>query len=94
MNLRDKARGEPCQIRIPGVCNGDPETSVLAHYRLAGLCGAGQKPPDVCASIACSACHDVVDGRVDVGLGFEYRRQLHAEGVIRTLAKWSKEGVL
>lgn len=34
-NLRKEARGRECQIRIPGVCNGNPETVVLTHYRLA-----------------------------------------------------------
>lgn len=43
-DLRKAARGRECQVRIPGVCNGNPETSVLAHIRLAGLCGTGIKP--------------------------------------------------
>lgn len=38
-DLRKAARGRECQVRIPGVCNGNSETSVLAHIRLAGLCG-------------------------------------------------------
>ncbi len=33
-DLRKAARGRECQVRIPGVCNGNPETSVLAHIRL------------------------------------------------------------
>ncbi|HBS0984508.1 DUF1364 family protein, partial [Klebsiella pneumoniae] len=32
-NLRKAARGRECTVRIPGYCNGNPETSVLAHYR-------------------------------------------------------------
>ena len=36
-DLRKAARGRECQVRIPGVCNGNSETSVLAHIRLA-LC--------------------------------------------------------
>ncbi|HCN8935740.1 TPA: DUF1364 family protein, partial [Escherichia coli] len=43
-DLRKAARGRECQVRIPGVCNGNSETSVLAHIRLAGLCGTGIKP--------------------------------------------------
>ncbi|MBU5563095.1 DUF1364 domain-containing protein, partial [Escherichia sp. S69_ASV_4] len=43
-DLRKAARGRECQVRIPGVCNGNPETSVLAHIRLTGLCGTGTKP--------------------------------------------------
>ncbi len=45
--LTKAARGRECQVRIPGVCNGNPETVVLAHYRLAGTCGVGQKPSDL-----------------------------------------------
>ena len=51
-DLRKAARGRECQVRIPGVCNGNPETSVLAHIRLAELCGTGTKPPDLIATIA------------------------------------------
>ena len=57
-NLCKAARGRECQVRIPGYCNGNPETSVLAHYRLAGTCGTGCKPDDTQGAIACSACHD------------------------------------
>ena len=50
-DLRKAARGRECQVRIPGICNGNPETSVLAHIRLAGLCGTGIKPPDLIATM-------------------------------------------
>ncbi|HGN0358339.1 TPA: nuclease domain-containing protein, partial [Proteus mirabilis] len=46
-NLRKEARGRECQIRIPGVCNGNSETVVLAHYRMSGICGTGIKPNDI-----------------------------------------------
>ncbi|TBL26445.1 DUF1364 family protein, partial [Escherichia coli] len=36
-NLRKEARGRECQVRISGICNGKPETTVLAHYRRAGI---------------------------------------------------------
>lgn len=85
MNLRRSARGQPCQIRIPGVCNGDPATTVLAHYRLAGTCGVGLKPPDWQGAHACSACHDAVDGRSRTGFTREELRLMHAEGVMRTM---------
>ncbi len=47
VNLRKAAKGQMCQIRIPGYCNHNPETSVLAHYRLAGTCGTATKPHDM-----------------------------------------------
>ena len=64
-NLRNLARDQECQVRIYGVCNHNPETTVLAHLRLGGVAGMGQKPPDFpgCFVFACSNCHDVIDGR-------------------------------
>lgn len=74
-------------VRIPGVCNHNPETTVLAHYRLAGYCGTGLKPDDDLGAWACSACHDVIDKRVYF-LPIDWTRDtidlMHAEGVMRT----------
>lgn len=85
MNLRKLARDQPCQIRIPGVCNANPETTCLCHYRLAGSCGVGMKPPDEQAAFGCSACHDAVDGRTFSGCHTKTELRLyHAEGVLRT----------
>jgi hypothetical protein len=89
--LRKLARGQDCQVRLPGICNFNSETTVLAHYRLAGTCGTGIKPPDLLAAWACSACHDYIDGRggnVDKGTA----RLWHAEGVLRTIAALVKLG--
>lgn len=88
-NLRKLAKGKPCMVRIPGVCNGNPETTVLAHYRLAGISGMGLKPPDLIGAWCCSSCHYVVDGDKvsEVQLAF-------AHGVFRTQAALLKEGVL
>lgn len=83
--------GMPC--KNPRVCNGNPETSVLAHIRLTGLCGTGTKPPDLIATIACSACHDEIDRRthfVDAG----YAKECALEGMARTQVIWLKEGLL
>lgn len=91
--LTKAARGRECQVRIPGVCNGNPETTVLAHYRMAGTCGVGYKPNDLQGAWACSACHDACDGRrSDIGRG--QARQYHAEGVMRTQALLLREGLV
>lgn len=63
VNLRKAAKGQMCQIRITATAI-TIETSVLAHYRLAGTCGTATKPHDMQAAIACSSCHDLIDGRV------------------------------
>lgn len=92
-NLRKEARGKECQIRVPGFCNGNPETVVLCHYSLAGISGKGLKSPDDMAAWGCSACHDVVDGR-DNRAANTYShteiRLMHAEGCFRTMAERKK----
>lgn len=60
--IRKSARGEKCTLRLSG-CNSDPETTVLCHIRRFGWAGMGQKPPDILGVFACSACHDIMDGR-------------------------------
>ncbi|MDU4354266.1 DUF1364 domain-containing protein [Phytobacter diazotrophicus] len=92
-DLRNAARGRECQVRIPGVCNGNSETSVLAHIRLAGLCGTGIKPPDLIAAIACSACHDEIDRRTHL-VDAEYAKECALEGMARTQVIWLKEGLV
>lgn len=61
--IRAAARGQQCTVRHFGVCNGLSETTVLAHLP-CGQRGTGMKGPDNIAVFACSACHDLIDGRV------------------------------
>ena len=92
--LRKEARGRPCQIRVPGICTGGGEDTVLAHYRLAGHCGIGQKPMDILGAWSCAACHDAVDGRNPQGRDREWLRLCHSEGVLRTIGALQMEGKL
>ena len=94
MNLRKLAKGKPCMVRLPGICNADPATTVLAHFRLSGISGMSLKSPDVIGAWACSACHDAVDRRAHMGLERDYVRLAHLEGVIRTQAELVSEGFL
>lgn len=91
--LTKEARGRECQVRIPGVCNFNPETTVAAHYRLAGTSGTAIKPDDIQAAWACSACHDEVDRRTRL-IDANEARLMHAEGVMRTQEILRKEGKL
>ncbi|WP_261095129.1 DUF1364 domain-containing protein [Serratia quinivorans] len=61
--LRDSARGQSCTLQIPGICNGNPETTVLCHLP-SQTHGMGYKGDDFWAVFGCSDCHDVIDGRV------------------------------
>jgi hypothetical protein len=81
-------------VRIPSVCNHNPETTVLAHFRLAGYCGMGMKPDDALGAWACSACHDAIDGRTKTGYDRTTLELWHAHGVMRTFAELRKEGLL
>ena len=92
--IRRAAKGGRCQVRLPGICNHNPETVVLAHYRLAGTCGMGIKPSDLLGAFACSACHDAIDERVRTDLSHDELRAAHAEGVMRTLVILEKEGLV
>lgn len=92
MNLRTEAKGEQCQVRIPDICNGNKETTVLAHYRAIGISGSGLKSPDLIASWACSDCHDAIDRRRYMDLDRDYVRLAHLEGVVRTQAELIKRG--
>lgn len=60
--LLDLARGQPCQMRVPGVCNYDDSTTVSAHSNnsVHGH-GRGIKAHDCFTADACSACHAWLD---------------------------------
>ena len=87
MNLRNEARGRECQVRYPGICNGDSATVVLAHLRLAGITGAGQKAPDFLGAWCCSECHAYADSRYN-----DRDRRAFYEGIFRTQNQLVQEG--
>lgn len=61
MNLRKLAEGQPCFVRLPAICNGRTDTTVLAHIK-SGWCGS-IKPPDIVGVFACFDCHNEIDRR-------------------------------
>lgn len=88
--LRASAKGQPCTFCIPAICNGNPETTVLAHIPSEWK-GAGIKSPDFSAAFACSACHDHFDQRrLSKGDSNFYALR----GLQRTQAKWVEMGLL
>lgn len=60
--LLGMARGEPCMLQVPGVCNRDSATSVQCHSNL-GMHGKGKgtKAHDCFSFSGCSACHFWLD---------------------------------
>jgi hypothetical protein len=95
MSLRKEAKGRGCMVRLPGICNFNSETVVLAHIRLAGISGMGMKSPDLIGAWACSACHDEIDGRTHKsGLSHDELRLAHYDGMARTIAQLDREGLV
>ena len=88
------ARGRPCMVRLEG-CDGGGETTVLAHYSLAGISGRGLKSPDLLGAWCCFKCHELIDGRKRIAnLTRQDVRLAHAEGILRTQYQLIKEGLL
>lgn len=87
--LRESANGRPCSLRLEGMCNHDPETTVLAHLP-CGHKGTGMKGPDMIAVFACAACHAYIDG--------PRRWEVSARDYLRALAEtqmyWVERGLL
>jgi len=85
------AREQPCQVRIPGVCNHRPETTVFAHLNGGGM---GRKKSSIHGAYACSDCHDVLDSRRGTMYTPQELRLFHLDAVIRTQEIMLKDGVL
>ena len=66
------AKGQSCALRLPGICNGNPETVVFCHLN-SGAAGKGMgiKAHDSLGFFGCSACHAAYDqqrGRSELAL--------------------------
>ena len=89
MNLRAAAKGKPCMIRLEGICNGNPETTVLCHFRLVGVSGMGMKSPDLIGAWGCDACHRFCDSNKD-----DHTQLAFARGVFRTQVWLLNDGMI
>ncbi|AZZ98772.1 DUF1364 domain-containing protein [Pseudoalteromonas sp. R3] len=89
--LRKSAKGQECQVRLPEICNWDPETTVLAHVGKGS--GMGQKCDDIHATFACSACHAEMD-RVTRILEKDFVDQCAYEGMVRTQTYWLSQDLI
>ena len=85
------AKGAECQVRIPGVCNFNPETTVFAHLNGGGM---GTKHRDIHGAFCCSDCHDVLDRRVEYDYTTDDLSLFHHEGMFRTQNKLIEMGIL
>jgi len=87
------SRGKPCSLNIVGVCNYNEETTVFAHLPSQSH-GIGLKSTDICGCDACSACHDVLDGRVQSDEWKHHSGFYMLRGLVRTLERLLDEGIL
>lgn len=91
--LTRSARGQPCLVRIPQICNGQPETVIAAHYRSVSLgAGMGLKTNDILTAFCCSSCHDAADHRTQTQFTRNEIRLMLAEGVLRTIMQRWENG--
>ncbi len=58
--ITQSAKGENCTLRIPGICNHNPETVVFAHVHTK-FSGMGAKSNDIHGFYCCSECHSAYD---------------------------------
>lgn len=80
--ILQSAKGQECQVRLPGICNFNSETTIPAHVGSGG--GMGSKVSDIHIAYCCSSCHDELDGRT---LKMQNREQVELfawHGVQRT----------
>ena len=93
--LTNAAKGKDCAVRIPGYCNGNPETTVSAHINGVRFGhGTGQKVNDLLAADCCSDCHDVLDYRQRSHYTKNELKLFHYEGVMETLMRRAAEGIV
>lgn len=83
--IRKSARGEDCTLRIPGVCNGNPETVVLCHCYPIGGQGKNKSfdgiADDMNGVYGCYECHTHIDA---MSKDDPFRWRWFAAGLIRT----------
>lgn len=91
--VRDAARSETCTLQIAGVCNFDPETTILAHLPHETH-GMALKASDLSACFACSDCHDVIDNRVPGMLSQAEREWYMRRAMVRTLERLVEKGIV
>ena len=86
--ITKSARGEDCSLRIPNICNFNPETTVLCHVNTKYK-GVAMKSPDLFALYGCSSCHSALDSNLE---GLE--AQWVMDAVFETQYKLMEKGLI
>ena len=90
------ANGMDCQVRIIGICKGDPAYTIWSHCR-HGAAGKGKaiKAIDIAGAYACTACDAAYDQLV--GVSHMTRSEVDLDwfmGHMRSLVILNKKGLL
>lgn len=91
--ITKSARDEDCSLRIPGVCNFDPATTVFCHAPCVDK-GIGYKSPDWWGAYGCNKCHDAMDGRNWKAIPDTYRDEAWLRGIYETQKKLIAKGLI
>jgi len=89
--IRKSAKGQDCQVRIPHICNFNPETTILAHLNGGGW---SLKRLDTEAAYCCSNCHDALDGRRMTQNTSDELKLMHYDGIMRTQLLLIAQGLI
>lgn len=79
--IRQSARLQECQVRIPSICSFDETKTILAHKNGGGM---AMKSDDLHGSYCCSDCHDVIDGKRKSEFTYDEVLIMFYEGIFRT----------
>lgn len=84
--LLELARGRPCLLMVPGVCNFNPETTVACHSNWSVHGKAGARKADDCYSCwGCVACHSWLDQGSAPDL---HKQHIFALAMTRQVRQW------
>jgi hypothetical protein len=89
-SITESARGEDCQIRMPGVCNFDPDTTVFCHL---GGAGWALKSNDIHGAYGCYECHLITDGAKSHFTRDEIKLMFY-DGMVRTQLILIEKGLI
>ena len=92
--ITESAKGQDCDIRIPYICNHNPDTVVHCHLPDGTGGRMGGKSLDINGVRGCSACHDCLDGRMKTHWTRDEVLLMAYEGQQRTLRKLVREGLI
>lgn len=90
--IRRAAKGKPCTLEIPGICQHDSETTVFAHVKDESF-GRGVKADDISGFFADHWCHAAYDQH-RTGLEEADELRLVLRAMQRTLRLLVIEGIV